>query len=68
VTVDRTRTDEANRTTHPVAAIVARMADAFQPWGFTVRDLPLLATERDNFDLLGYPADHPTDPAHVQPR
>ncbi|AGL14986.1 strongly similar to phenylalanyl-tRNA synthetase alpha chain [Actinoplanes sp. N902-109] len=45
---------------HPVPATVGLVAGAFRPLGFEVLDLPLLAAEADNFDLLGYPADHPT--------
>ncbi|GGP76032.1 tRNA ligase subunit PheS family protein [Saccharothrix coeruleofusca] len=45
---------------HPVVSLADRIAEAFTPLGFEVVDLPLLATAADNFDVLGYPADHPT--------
>lgn len=45
---------------HPVVALADRIVEAFTPLGFAVADLPLLATSADNFDVLGYPADHPT--------
>ncbi|QHF95409.1 hypothetical protein DEH18_17770 [Streptomyces sp. NHF165] len=45
---------------HPVAALVERITACFVPLGFDVTNLPLLATEDDNFDLLGYPPGHPT--------
>jgi len=45
---------------HPVAVMVDRICEVFAPLGFDVIDLPLLETAEDNFELLGYPADHPT--------
>ncbi|MFF4545787.1 hypothetical protein [Streptomyces sp. NPDC001435] len=45
---------------HPVAALVDRIGDLFVPLGFDLVQLPLLESVRDNFDVLGYPPDHPT--------
>ncbi|WP_256224086.1 hypothetical protein [Streptomyces sp. ok210] len=45
---------------HPVAALVDRIGDLFVPLGFDIAHLPLLESVRDNFDVLGYPQNHPT--------
>ncbi|MFD3325498.1 hypothetical protein [Streptomyces sp. NPDC058701] len=45
---------------HPVAALVDRIGDLFTPLGFDIVDLPLMESADDNFDVLGYPRDHPT--------
>ncbi|MBB5938985.1 tRNA ligase subunit PheS family protein [Streptomyces zagrosensis] len=45
---------------HPVSALADRVSDLYVRLGFDVVRLPLLEHEEDNFDLLGYPPDHPT--------
>jgi phenylalanyl-tRNA synthetase alpha chain len=44
---------------HPITQIQREIEDLFVSLGFTVLDGPEVETERNNFDALNIPADHP---------
>ena len=44
---------------HPLSQVIRRMVDIFTELGFVVADGPEIETERNNFDLLNIPKDHP---------
>jgi phenylalanyl-tRNA synthetase alpha chain len=46
-------------TLHPITQYLRRSMAFFGELGFDVLDSPEIATERDNFDALRIPADHP---------
>lgn len=45
---------------HPVTRMVREIAAAFAPLGFLERETRHIEDDAHNFDLLGFPADHPT--------
>lgn len=44
---------------HPLSQTIRRMVDIFSELGFAVAEGPEIESERNNFDLLNIPKDHP---------
>lgn len=50
---------ESNGHIHPLSLVIRQAVEIFSELGFEVAEGPEIESERNNFDLLNVPADHP---------
>jgi phenylalanyl-tRNA synthetase alpha chain len=53
-------TDRSQGSLHPITLVIEEMVEILARIGFSVRTGPLIESDRNNFEALNIPADHPS--------